>query len=70
MRDVVVVGGGPAGAACALVCVRAGLSVTVLERSPFPRRKVCGEYLNAGAVRLLDELGLGTSVRAIANAPR
>jgi 2-polyprenyl-6-methoxyphenol hydroxylase-like FAD-dependent oxidoreductase len=63
MPDVVVVGGGPAGAACALRLARRGVDVTIVERARFPRRKVCGEYLNAGAMAALDELGVGTSVR-------
>ncbi|GAC1547658.1 MAG: NAD(P)/FAD-dependent oxidoreductase [Vulcanimicrobiaceae bacterium] len=66
MADVVVVGGGPAGAACALGLVRRGLDVTIVERHAFPRRKVCGEYLNGGAVAALDALGVGERVRAMA----
>src|ERR1700692_1075588 len=63
MPDVVVVGGGPAGAACALNLARRGVDVTIVERARFPRRKVCGEYLNAGAMAALDELDVGASVR-------
>ena len=66
MVDVVVAGAGPAGSACALALARAGLAVTIVERAAFPRRKVCGEYLNAGAVTALDRLGLATQVRALA----
>jgi len=68
--DVVVVGGGPAGAACALTLARGGLDVTIVERQPFPRRKVCGEYLNGGAVAALDALGVGDVVRAVARPLR
>lgn len=44
--------------------------MTLVERAAFPRRKVCGEYLNTGAVRLLDELGTGAAVRAAASPLR
>jgi 2-polyprenyl-6-methoxyphenol hydroxylase-like FAD-dependent oxidoreductase len=67
MADVVVAGGGPAGSACALALARAGLAVTLVERAAFPRRKVCGEYLNAGAVAALDRLGVLPAVRAQAH---
>jgi len=70
MPDVVVVGAGPAGSACALALVRSGVSVTLVERQQFPRRKVCGEYLNGGAVAALDALGVGDAVRAIARPLR
>jgi flavin-dependent dehydrogenase len=49
------------------VLARAGVDVAVVERRAFPRRKVCGEYLNGGAVAALDELGLGAAVRAVAS---
>jgi menaquinone-9 beta-reductase len=64
MVDAVVVGGGPAGSTCALLLARAGLSVTLVERAAFPRRKVCGEYLNSGAVIALDRIGVLREVRA------
>jgi|GEM_PF-51935 len=70
MVDAVVAGGGPAGSACALLLARAGLAVTLVERATFPRRKVCGEYLNSGAVAALDRLGVLGEVRAQAFALR
>ena len=70
MVDAVVAGGGPAGSTCALLLARAGLSVTLVERATFPRRKVCGEYLNSGAVAALDRIGVLNDVRAEAHALR
>jgi flavin-dependent dehydrogenase len=57
--DVAVVGGGPAGAATALLLAREGFDVALFDRTRFPRSKPCGEFLNPGAVRLLrSECGL------------
>ena len=66
MVDVAVVGGGPAGSSAALMLARAGLETLVIERSQFPRTKACGEYLNAGAVALLCELGMERALTAMA----
>lgn len=66
--DVLVVGGGPAGSATALLLARAGVAVRIVERARFPRTKVCGEYLNAGAVEALARLGLVDAVR-VASEP-
>lgn len=56
--EVLVVGGGPAGAATASFLARAGVDVLVLDRARFPRDKPCSEYLSPQASRLLDELGV------------
>ena len=68
--DVVVVGGGPAGSATALLLARAGMAVRIIERARFPRTKVCGEYLNGGAVDALARLGVLDAVRAVASPLR
>ena len=56
--DLLVVGAGPAGVAAALTAHRAGLSVRVVDRASFPRDKTCGDGLTAGALRLLETLGV------------
>ena len=45
--DALVVGGGPAGATAAILLAQAGWRVAVVEKKPFPRRKVCGEFISA-----------------------
>ena len=57
-RDVVVVGGGPAGAAAALSARAAGHSVMVLDRADFPRDKVCGDGIAPEALDVLTLLGV------------
>ena len=59
--DVVVVGAGPAGSSAAWHLASAGLDVVVLEKSAFPREKVCGDGLTPRAVRALDDMGIDTS---------
>lgn len=56
--DLLVLGGGPAGATVAALCATAGLRVTLLERGRFPREKVCGEFLSAEGCGVLGRLGL------------
>lgn len=57
--DAVVIGAGPAGSMCAFMLARAGWRVAIVEKSEFPRRKVCGEFISAPALSLLEGLGVG-----------
>jgi geranylgeranyl reductase family protein len=58
--DVVIVGAGPAGSAAAYYLAVAGLDVLVLEKSQFPREKVCGDGLTPRAVKALTSMGIPT----------
>jgi len=64
--DAVVIGAGPAGASAALALAKQGRSVAIVERSEFPRRKVCGEFMSAVNMPVLDSLGVGDQIRALA----
>jgi geranylgeranyl reductase family protein len=56
--DLIVVGGGPAGAALATHLARAGREVVLLDHARFPRDKPCGEFFSPPVRGLLDELGV------------
>jgi geranylgeranyl reductase family protein len=58
--DVIVVGAGPSGATTAFYLAQSGLDVLLLEKSRFPREKVCGDGLTPRAVKSL--VGMGISV--------
>ncbi len=58
--DVVVVGAGPGGSATAAWLAKAGRDVVLLEKSAFPRDKICGDGLTPRAVRQLIELEVPT----------
>ena len=66
--DLLVVGGGPAGAALAALAAARGARVVLLERDAFPRDKVCGEFLSAEGCAALARLGLLDTLRG-AGAP-
>ncbi|GGM52819.1 drug:proton antiporter [Longimycelium tulufanense] len=62
--EVIVVGAGPAGATAATYLARAGVDVLLLEKSVFPREKVCGDGLTPRGVKQLIDLGIDTSEKA------
>jgi len=66
--DVAIVGGGPAGSACAAFCAAVGLRTLVLERETFPREKVCGDCINPACWPVLERLTLSEKVRCSPHA--
>ncbi len=59
--DVIVVGAGPGGSSTAFHLARAGLDVLLLEKTAFPREKVCGDGLTPRAVKQLIAMGVDLS---------
>jgi menaquinone-9 beta-reductase len=59
--DVIVVGAGPAGSTTAYYLAQAGLDVLLLEKSTFPREKVCGDGLTPRGVRARVAMGISVS---------
>jgi geranylgeranyl reductase family protein len=62
--DVLVVGGGPAGAATAAFLAERGVDVLIVDKARFPREKPCAEYLSPGVVDVLCRLGALERIRA------
>jgi menaquinone-9 beta-reductase len=59
--DVIVVGAGPAGSSAAYWLATAGLDVAVIEKTSFPREKVCGDGLTPRGTRALVDMGIDVS---------
>ena len=60
--DVLIIGGGPAGAAAGYWLASAGKRVTIVEKKTFPRDKTCGDGLTPRAVKQIVDMGLGSSL--------
>lgn len=56
--DAIIVGAGPSGASCALFLSKAGKKVLLIDKSRFPREKVCGDAFSGKSIGIARELGL------------
>ena len=61
-HDVLVVGGGPAGAACAYWLAESGHDVLLVEKKRYPREKTCGDGLTPRSVKQLYDMGLAEAL--------
>jgi flavin-dependent dehydrogenase len=68
--EVLVVGAGPAGSACAQLLARAGVNTVLIDAHAFPRDKVCGDGLIPDAHAALQRLGVLDEVMAAAQRAR
>ena len=60
--DLIIVGGGPAGAVTALYAARRGLRILLLDKSRFPRDKICGDAITGKALSILRDLQLADAI--------
>jgi flavin-dependent dehydrogenase len=68
--DVLVIGAGPAGSACAWALARGGRRVVLADQHAFPRDKVCGDGLIPDAMAALARIGALDAVLAVAQPVR
>jgi menaquinone-9 beta-reductase len=66
----VIIGGGPAGAAAAITLAGAGHAATLIERNVAASDKVCGDFLSAEAVTMIEALGVDLSAASLITAVR
>ena len=69
-HDLIIIGAGPGGCAAAITAARGGATVLLLERGSFPRQKVCGEFVSAESLGLLEDLLAPAHRGLVASAPR
>ena len=63
--DIIIIGGGPAGASAALFLEKKGYCIALLDQARFPRDKVCGEFISPAADVILSELGVLEAIEAL-----
>nr|MBP7497910.1 geranylgeranyl reductase family protein [Bacteroidales bacterium] len=57
--DIIIVGAGPAGCCCALMLANTGLKLAIIDKSSFPRDKICGDALSFAVLNNLKKLPQG-----------
>jgi flavin-dependent dehydrogenase len=67
--DALVIGAGPAGSVAARLLAQAGWYVALAEKTDFPRRKVCGEFISAATLPILEACGVGDAFLTGAGPP-
>ncbi len=63
--DMIIIGGGPAGSCTALSAAQQGARVLMLDKTTFPRDKVCGDILPPESLHVLRALGLEARLEQI-----
>jgi menaquinone-9 beta-reductase len=58
--DVVIVGAGPGGTSAGYYLAKTGLKVLLIDKANFPRRKICGDGITRGSLKLVEQMGLSS----------
>lgn len=56
--DAIIIGAGPAGSTAAIKLAQSGYRILLLEKSRFPREKLCGEFITPECLNVFDRLGV------------
>lgn len=67
--DIIIIGAGPAGSTAAALLAQAGQRVLLLEKSRFPREKLCGEFITPECLRVFARLGVRARMLAAGAQP-
>ena len=62
--DVIIAGGGPAGASAAIRLARSGVRVLLVEQKKFPRAKLCGEFISPECWGHFEKLGVADAMKS------
>ena len=68
MYDIIIVGAGPAGTTAALYAEKMGLKSILVDKSTFPRDKICGDALSGKTIRMIRELNLLSEISKLKGA--
>ncbi len=63
--DLIIIGGGPAGSSAALFANKMGLKTILIDKTVFPRDKICGDALSGKSVKYMAELDILEDVKKL-----
>jgi len=65
--DVIIIGGGPSGSSAGITALKKGLSCCIIDKSSFPRKKLCGGLLTQKTIDLLKQISCDLNINSLYN---